>query len=94
MPLTVQDGAVLGAGVWAAGLATLYFRKKQTLPFKAAYFAAWPLLGTAAIWIATPTYEGMEKALKKDGVETDASLLEHQHRSQLQMDSLRKTAGR
>jgi len=35
MPLTVQDGAVLGAGMWAAGLATLYFKKKQTLPFKA-----------------------------------------------------------
>jgi hypothetical protein len=46
------------------------------------------------IWIATPSYEGMEKALKKNGVETDASLLENQHRSQLQMDSLKKAAGR
>ena len=34
MPLTVQDGAVLGAGMWAAALATVYFKKKQTLPFK------------------------------------------------------------
>jgi len=36
----------------------------------------------------------MFQALKKGGVETDASLLENQKRSQLQMDALKKTAGR
>lgn len=35
MPLTVQEGALIGAGMWSCALATLYYRQKKTLPFKA-----------------------------------------------------------
>ena len=35
MPLTAQDGALLGGGMWLAAAATFFYKKKQTLPFKA-----------------------------------------------------------
>ncbi len=34
MPLTVQDGALVGAGMLFAGGATMFYKRKQTLPFK------------------------------------------------------------
>ena len=34
MPLTPGDAALLGGGMLAAGAATFFYRRKQTLPFK------------------------------------------------------------
>ena len=34
MPLTVRDGALVGFGMLFAGGATIFYRRKQTLPFK------------------------------------------------------------
>ncbi len=41
MPLTVQDGALVGAGMLFAGGATIFYRRKQTLPFKVGQDARW-----------------------------------------------------
>lgn len=41
MPLTVQDGALVGAGMLFAGGATMFYRRKQTLPFKVGQDARW-----------------------------------------------------
>ncbi len=41
MPLTVQDGALVGAGMLFAGGATMFYRRKQTLPFKVGQDACW-----------------------------------------------------
>ncbi len=41
MPLTVQDGALVGAGMLFAGGATMFYRRKQTLPFKVGQDAHW-----------------------------------------------------
>ncbi len=41
MPLTVQDGALVGAGMLFAGGATMFYRRKQTLPFKVGQTARW-----------------------------------------------------
>lgn len=41
MPLTVQDGAVVGAGMLFAGGATMFYRRKQTLPFKVGQDVRW-----------------------------------------------------
>lgn len=38
MPLTVSDGALVGAGMVFASGATMFYRRKQTLPFKAGPF--------------------------------------------------------
>lgn len=35
MPLTVRDGALVGFGMLFASGATIFYRRKQTLPFKA-----------------------------------------------------------
>ena len=35
MPLTVRDGALVGAGMLFASGATIFYKRKQTLPFKA-----------------------------------------------------------
>ena len=61
MPLTVKEGALLGAGAWMAAAATFFYRRKQTFAFKLAYFASWPLLGTAIIVTAMPDREWMEQ---------------------------------
>ena len=34
MPLTPGDAALLGGGMLAAGAATFFYKRKQTLPFK------------------------------------------------------------
>ena len=36
MPLTVRDGALVGFGMLFAGGATVFYKRKQTLPFKVA----------------------------------------------------------
>lgn len=41
MPLTVSDGALLGAGMWCAALSTFYYKRRQTLPFKVDHIEAW-----------------------------------------------------
>lgn len=72
MPLTVKEGALIGAGMWAATAATIFYRQKKTLPFKIAYFASWPLLGTAVLLAATPGRDSMEQKLQERGVDPEA----------------------
>ena len=39
MPPTVGEGALLGAGMFLAGAATFFYRRKRTLPFKVGTWA-------------------------------------------------------
>ncbi|PSC73086.1 KRAB-A domain-containing 2-like [Micractinium conductrix] len=92
MPLTVLEGAVLGAGMIFASGATVAYRRKQTQLFKALYFAAWPTLGSAAIWVLMPTPKQMEQELRASGM--DQQQLDAQRAAtQAQLDSLRAAAG-
>ncbi len=45
MPLTVAEGALLGAGMLFAGGATMAYKAKQTRLFKTLYFLSWPTVG-------------------------------------------------
>jgi hypothetical protein len=45
MPLTVTEGALLGGGIWLAGAATFFYRRKKTLPFKVGARKSLPLPG-------------------------------------------------
>lgn len=47
MPLTVAEGALLGAGMLFAGGATMAYKAKQTRLFKTLYFLSWPTVGAA-----------------------------------------------
>lgn len=57
MPFTLKEGTLLGAGLLCASAATLFYKRKQTTPFKLAYMISWPLLGTALIWTLAPNDE-------------------------------------
>ena len=46
MPLTVAEGAMLGAGMLFAGGATMAYKAKQTRLFKTLYFLSWPTVRT------------------------------------------------
>lgn len=59
MPLTVKEGAMIGAGLTLVAGATIFYRRKQTLPFKIAYFLSWPTLGSAIILSTQPSTERM-----------------------------------
>lgn len=59
--LTVQDGALLGAGMMCVSGAALAFRKKRTTAFKVAYLLSWPVLGTAIIKVWSPDRGEMQK---------------------------------
>jgi hypothetical protein len=59
MPLTVNDGAMLGAGMLCVSGAALFYRQKKTLPFKIAYFLSWPVLGSAMIYAWGPSEQEM-----------------------------------
>ena len=61
MPLTVAEGALLGAGMMLAGGATFAYKRKQTTAFKLAYFFAWPTLGSAVLWVMMPSQQRMEQ---------------------------------
>ena len=59
MPLSVKEGAMIGAGLTLVAGATIFYRRKQTLPFKIAYFLSWPTLGSAVILSMQPSNEKM-----------------------------------
>ncbi|PRW32848.1 phenazine biosynthesis [Chlorella sorokiniana] len=68
MPLTVAEGALLGAGMLFAGGATMAYKAKQTRLFKTLYFLSWPTLGSAVLWTLMPTDKQMEQELKASGL--------------------------
>lgn len=41
MPLSVYEGAVVGAGMMFASAATFFYSRKKTLPFKVGHVGAW-----------------------------------------------------
>ncbi|KAK9909759.1 hypothetical protein WJX75_007058 [Coccomyxa subellipsoidea] len=92
MPLTVRDGALLAAGMWFAGASTFFYRRKQTLPFKVAYFLSWPTLGSAVILVMTPSEEKMKQALAKTGTADRARVEEMRQLTQLQLDKIKQAA--
>jgi len=94
MPLTVGDGALLGAGMLFAGGATFFYKRKQTLPFKLAYFAAWPTLGTAVMFAAIPRNDRLVADMKKHGLVNDTQLQEAHRQSVLQMQHIQDAAAR
>jgi hypothetical protein len=65
MPLNPKDAALLGAGMLAAGAATFFYRRKQTTPFKVAYFVAWPTLGSAIILTGMPSDDRVKAELRR-----------------------------
>ncbi|KAK9846457.1 hypothetical protein WJX81_004293 [Elliptochloris bilobata] len=92
MPLTVGEGALLGGGIWLAGAATFFYRRKKTLPFKAAYFFAWPTLGVATVLIMQPSGETMKQALKERGRADEVRLAYERQTAQSQLDHLKAAA--
>lgn len=61
------DARVLGgAGLLAALGAVSAYRSRATLPFKLAYAAAWPLLGSAAILALQPSAPELERSLSPE----------------------------
>jgi len=92
MPLSVAEGALLGGGMWLAGAATFFYRRKQTLPFKAAYFLAWPVLGAATILVMQPSEQGMKAALEQRGVADGVRLAHARQMAQSQLDHIKAAA--
>ena len=72
MPLTVRDATLLGFGCLFTGAATFFYRRKQTAPFKLAYFFAWPTLGSSIILIGMPSDEKLKRELSKPDSELAA----------------------
>ncbi|KAK9798223.1 hypothetical protein WJX73_009271 [Symbiochloris irregularis] len=69
MPWSVRDGILMGAGMTCVAGASLFYHRKQTVPFKVAYFLSWPVLGSAFILLGTPSDEQLVKRLEKSGVD-------------------------
>lgn len=61
--LDLDARALGGAGLLATLGAVAAYRSKATLPFKLAYAAAWPLLGSAAILTLQPSAPELERRL-------------------------------
>ena len=55
MPVTPESSLVAAAGLLSLLGGVLAFRAKATVPFKLAYAATWPLLGSAAILLLQPS---------------------------------------
>jgi hypothetical protein len=55
MPVTTENSLIAAAGVLTLLGGVVAFRAKATLPFKLAYAATWPLLGSAAILLLQPS---------------------------------------
>eukprot|EP00884_Botryococcus_braunii_P004838 jgi/Botrbrau1/14355/Bobra.0014s0010.1 len=91
MPFNVKEAAILGAGMWFAGLSTFFYKRKQTLPFKIAYFLAWPTLGSAVILVCMPSEERMIQKLEESG-RASGRIADHRHLAQLQMQKMRELA--
>ncbi|DBB12578.1 hypothetical protein WJX82_006502 [Trebouxia sp. C0006] len=92
MPLTVQDGALVGAGMLFAGGATIFYRRKQTLPFKLAYFAAWPTLGTAVMLACIPRNDRLVADMKRRGLVSEEQIQEAHKQSVIQMQHIQDAA--
>lgn len=92
MPLTVRDGALVGFGMLFAGGATVFYRRKQTLPFKLAYFAAWPTLGTAVLFAAMPRNDRLVADMKRHGLVSDEELEKAHQQSIVQMRHIQDAA--
>lgn len=90
--LTVRDGALLAAGMWFAGASTFFYRRKQTLPFKVAYFLSWPTLGSAIILTMMPSEDKMRQELQKSGTADERRIEEIRQTTQLQLEKIRQTA--
>ena len=58
--LTVNDAAMMGAGMLCVSAAAMFYRAKRTTPFKWAYFLSWPVLGGAVISTFGPNRQDME----------------------------------
>lgn len=69
MPYSARDGLLLGAGISCVAGASLFYRRRQTLPFKVAYFLSWPILGSAIILLGTPTEQQILKRLEQGGAD-------------------------
>ena len=66
MPVTREHTLIASAGCLAALGGVVAFRAKATLPFKLAYAAAWPLLGSAAVLLLQPAPEALERSLSPE----------------------------
>jgi hypothetical protein len=66
---------LVGAGLLTAVGAVAAYRRKATLPFKLAYAATWPLLGSAVILGLQPRAEEAQRALGASS--DDAARLAH-----------------
>jgi hypothetical protein len=89
--LTVQDGALLGAGMLCVSGAAMFYRQKRTRAFKIAYALSWPILGTAVISAFSPRRKEMEESLQRRGV--DKQWLEtNRELTALQLNKLRSVA--
>ncbi|KAK9820222.1 hypothetical protein WJX72_007654 [[Myrmecia] bisecta] len=75
-----------------AGTATLFYKRKQTMPFKVAYFLAWPTLGAAVILVGMPSRQKMVKELEGNGTLEPGQLEEHRQRGVLQMAAIKQAA--
>lgn len=69
MPLTIREAALLGFGALSIGGATLAWRAKATVPFKALYAAAWVTAGPGIILAATPSDDRLRARLEAAGTE-------------------------
>lgn len=56
-----KHAVLLGAGIACAGAATYFYKRRQTFPFKVAYFMTWPVLGSAILLTLSPSEEGLRR---------------------------------
>lgn len=94
MPLTVQEGAIIGAGMTSAAAATFFYKRKQTLPFKLAYFVSWPLLGTALMWAVAPRNDKLIERMEREGLVNEKGLQQFQATAAQQMEAIKRAAGK
>jgi len=84
MPLTQESLVVSALGCCAVLVGAVAFQKQRTLPFKLAYAAAWPLLGTASILLLSKSSEEMERSLTPSDTARLAEIREANRRITLQ----------
>uniref|UniRef100_A0A061SGD4 Uncharacterized protein n=1 Tax=Tetraselmis sp. GSL018 TaxID=582737 RepID=A0A061SGD4_9CHLO len=92
MPVTATGLGLGAVGLLATTGAVAAFKRKWTTPFKAAYFLAWPTLGSAILLLGDPGYEGQKQTLQRAGLLDSEAEREIQDSKTLQMQKLREAA--
>mmetsp|Transcript_11938 Transcript_11938/g.35745 ORF Transcript_11938/g.35745 Transcript_11938/m.35745 type:complete len:103 (-) Transcript_11938:2177-2485(-) len=93
MPLGQTEGVLLTVGTALVGATTYFFKKKQTLPFKLAHFAAWPVLGTGIILTCMPSHDQMADTLRQSGLADERKQAIASGAAADQLAAIQKVAG-